>query len=54
MTYGDGISNVNIKRLIKFHKKKNKEVTLTVVRPPVRFGVVKFKIPVTYFKENQR
>ena len=43
MTYGDGISNVNIKRLIKFHKKKNKEVTLTVVRPPARFGVVKFK-----------
>ena len=55
MTYGDGISNVNIKRLIKFHKKKNKEVTLTVVRPPARFGVVKFKNNlVTYFKEKSK
>ena len=55
MTYGDGISNVNIKKLIKFHKQKNKEVTLTVVRPPARFGVVKFKNNlVTYFKEKSK
>ena len=55
MTYGDGVSNINVKRLIEFHKKNNKEVTLTVVRPPARFGVVKFKNNlVTYFKEKSK
>ena len=32
-TYGDGVSNVNINQLIKFHKKK-KLITVTAVRPP--------------------
>ena len=40
-TYGDGLSNVDIKKLIKFHKKKKGIVTLTAVRPPVRFGEIK-------------
>ena len=53
MTYGDGISNVNIKRLINFHKKTKKLVTLTAVRPPARFGVLKIKGKnITYFKEK--
>ena len=43
LTYGDGISDVNINKLIKFHKKTNNIVTLTSVRPPARFGSVKFK-----------
>ena len=43
MTYGDGISNVNIKKLINFHKKRKKMVTLTAVRPPARFGAIKLK-----------
>ena len=54
MTYGDGLSNVNIKQLIKFHKKHKKIGTLTAVRPPARFGAIKIssnKI-VTYFKEK--
>ena len=34
LTYGDGISNVNINKLIKFHKRYGKLVTLTAVRPP--------------------
>ena len=38
LTYGDGISNVNLKELLKFHKKKNKVATLTAVKPPARFG----------------
>ena len=55
MTYGDGVANVNIKKLLSFHKKNNKEVTLTVVRPPARFGVVKFKNNlVEYFKEKSK
>ena len=33
-TYGDGVSNVNIKKLIKFHKKNKKMITVTAVRPP--------------------
>ena len=53
MTYGDGISNVNLGKLIKFHKKNNKLVTLTAVRPPARFGVLKLKgNSVSYFKEK--
>jgi len=38
MTYGDGLSNINIDSLIKFHKSHGKLVTVTAVRPPARFG----------------
>lgn len=41
MTYGDGVSNVNIKELISFHIKHKKLATLTAVRPPGRFGALK-------------
>ncbi|MDM8546564.1 glucose-1-phosphate cytidylyltransferase [Candidatus Venteria ishoeyi] len=37
-TYGDGLSNVNIKALIEFHKHQNTKATLTAVQPPARFG----------------
>ena len=43
MTYGDGLSDVNIKKLEKYHKKNNKIATLTAVRPPVRFGRLEIK-----------
>ena len=36
MTYGDGLSNVNLKKLLKFHKKNKKLVTVTAVRPPAK------------------
>ena len=53
MTYGDGVSNLNIKKLLKFHKKNKKLVTLTAVRPPARFGALKIKgNQVSYFKEK--
>jgi glucose-1-phosphate cytidylyltransferase len=53
LTYGDGLSNININKLINFHKKNKKIVTLTAVRPPARFGAVKLKgNKVTYFKEK--
>jgi len=50
-TYGDGICDVNIKKLIKLHITKKKLITVTAVRPPARFGeiilknnnVIKFK-----------
>ena len=55
MTYGDGLSNINIKKLLIFHKKNKKLVTLTAVRPPARFGVIKLKGNfVNYFKEKSR
>ena len=40
LTYGDGLTNQNITNLVKFHKKHNKIVTMTVVKPPARFGEV--------------
>ena len=53
VTYGDGLSNVNIKKLVSFHKKNKKIVTLTAVRPPARFGVIKISNKkVKYFKEK--
>ena len=55
MTYGDGLSNINLKQLLKFHKKNKKLVTLTTVRPPARFGVIKLKgNKVRYFKEKSK
>ena len=55
MTYGDGLSNVNLKKLLKFHNKKKKLVTLTAVRPPARFGALKLKGHyVSSFKEKSK
>ena len=55
MTYGDGVSNINIKKLINFHKKTGKKVTLTAVRPPARFGAIKItRNYVTYFREKSK
>lgn len=39
-TYGDGLSNVNIKNLIHFHESSGTLATLTAVQPPGRFGVL--------------
>ena len=40
MTYGDGVSDVNITASIAFHKKHGKRVTMTSVQPPARFGAL--------------
>lgn len=42
LTYGDGISNVNLKKLVSFHKKSKKTATMTAVHPPARFGELQF------------
>ena len=53
LTYGDGISNVNLQKLLSFHKKNKKLVTLTAVRPPARFGAIKLSgNKVKIFKEK--
>ncbi len=52
-TYGDGLSNVNIHKLIKYHKRKKRLVTVTAVRPPARFGAIKIiNGTVKYFREK--
>jgi glucose-1-phosphate cytidylyltransferase len=43
MTYGDGVSDVNIQDLLMFHSKNNKIGTLTAVRPPGRFGALQIQ-----------
>jgi len=40
LTYGDGVSDINIEELLKFHKKCGKVATLTAVRPDGRFGIL--------------
>lgn len=38
LTYGDGLSDVNLKKLLHFHRENKKKITLTAVHPPARFG----------------
>ena len=38
MTYGDGVSDINIEKLVDFHKNHGKTITITGVHPPARFG----------------
>jgi glucose-1-phosphate cytidylyltransferase len=38
LTWGDGVSDIDITKLIEFHKKHGKYCTMTAVRPPARFG----------------
>ena len=53
LTYGDGVANVNLNKLINFHKKNKKLITLTAVRPPARFGAIKIKNNIVkYFREK--
>jgi len=40
LTYGDGLTNQNLKKLLKFHLKHKKVATMTVVKPIARFGEV--------------
>ena len=43
LTYGDGVSNIDINKLLRFHKKHKKIATISAVRPPARFGFIKLK-----------
>lgn len=42
MTYGDGVSNINIRAIVDFHHEQKKLATITAVRPPARFGALEF------------
>ena len=43
LTYGDGVSDVNLTELLDFHRKNGKKATLTATQPGSRFGVLKLK-----------
>jgi glucose-1-phosphate cytidylyltransferase len=43
VTYGDGVADIDINALLKFHKQHGKKATVTAVRPPARFGCLRFE-----------
>ena len=55
LTYGDGLSDLNINKLVNFHIKHKKIATVTAVRPPARFGELKIiKNNVSNFDEKNQ
>ena len=53
LTYGDGLSDINLNLLLDFHKSHGKLFTVSAVRPPARFGAIKLDgDKVTTFKEK--
>ena len=55
LTYGDGLSDINLESLLSFHKKHKKLVTVSAVRPPARFGAIQLDGDrVMKFKEKSR
>ncbi|HKM44667.1 MAG TPA: glucose-1-phosphate cytidylyltransferase, partial [Dysgonamonadaceae bacterium] len=56
LTYGDGVSDVNIDELLSFHKSHGKAITMTAVQPEGRFGSLKIEDndKVSSFKEKPK
>lgn len=55
VTYGDGLGNVNLHKLLDFHESKSLPLTLTAVRPPSRFGVIESENGlITHFGEKNQ
>ncbi len=53
LTYGDGVSDVDLKALLAFHRSHKKLATVTAVRPPARFGDLRIENgKVTHFEEK--
>lgn len=48
LTYGDGVSDINIENLISFHKRHKKKATVTAISPPGRFGVLNTNLDDVY------
>jgi glucose-1-phosphate cytidylyltransferase len=54
-TYGDGLANISIPKLLAFHERHGKLATVTAVRPPARFGYMKIESNVvTHFGEKNQ
>lgn len=43
LTWGDGVSDIDIRKLIAFHRSHGKLATITAVRPPARYGHMRFE-----------
>ena len=56
LTYGDGVSDLNIDKLVAFHKKHGKAITMTSVQPEGRFGALKIENDqkITQFQEKPK
>ena len=55
LTYGDGVANINLNKLLAQHKRYKKLVTLTAVNPPSKFGELKInQKKITSFQEKQK
>ena len=56
LTYGDGLANINLKKLLKFHKNHKKIATITSVQPPNRYGIldIDFKKKNKVFSFNEK
>jgi glucose-1-phosphate cytidylyltransferase len=53
VTYGDGVANININKLVEYHKSHNKMITISGVHPPARFGeIIEQNGVVTSFEEK--
>lgn len=55
LTYGDGVSDVDLQALLRFHREQGRYATLTAVRPPSRFGGIAFdgeRVRVAQFEEK--
>jgi glucose-1-phosphate cytidylyltransferase len=54
-TYGDGLGNIDLVKLLDFHRTHKKKATVTAVRPPARFGVLESENGrVTHFGEKNQ
>ena len=54
-TYGDGLANISVQKLLAFHDSHGKLATVTAVRPPARFGYMKIENDaVTHFGEKNQ
>ena len=56
ITYGDGVSDVNISELVNFHNKNRKKVTITSIKPEGRFGILETTNAglITAFREKNK
>jgi len=53
VTYGDGVTNVDVQALLRFHRQQGRAATVTAVRPPARFGSLMFNGSLAaHFTEN--
>jgi glucose-1-phosphate cytidylyltransferase len=55
VTYGDGVGNIDLNQLLRFHERSSRLATVTAVRPPARFGVLETSNgEVTHFGEKNQ